>query len=175
MLKNESTKSQIFGQAFIYILTLVLVAFILIYGYNAINGIRNRAEGVSCLQLRNDLSGAIESITGDYGSVKRKDIQLCKGYSQICFVESFENIQNPPISRDSEGNPIVVSPLIINSISDRTGKNVFLLGGSSQESFYAGNISLEGNTDIMCIKAAGDTVRLRLEGMGNHVLLKKWA
>ena len=37
-------KGQIQGQVFIYVLTLIITGIILIYGYNAITGIRNRAD-----------------------------------------------------------------------------------------------------------------------------------
>src|SRR3989338_4969519 len=135
------TKSQLYSQIFIYILTIILVSFILVYGYNAIYNFKKRAEQVSCLKFKNDLSNAVESISSDFGSVKRKDLQLCAGYSQVCFIESFESPVLPPN----------IDPIIRDSILSNTGRNVFLIENIAKESFYAGNISVD--PDVLCIKA----------------------
>jgi len=157
------TKSQLYSQIFIYILTIILVSFILVYGYNAIYNFKKRAEQVSCLKFKNDLSNAVESVSSDFGSVKRKDLQLCAGYTQACFVETFES-PNPPLN---------VNPFIKGELLSNTGNNVFLIDGGAPESFHVGKISVE--PDVFCIKAAGNKISLRLEGKGNHVLLSQWS
>lgn len=164
-------KSQIYSQIFIYILALVLTSVILIYGYNAIQNFNKRANQVCFLKFKNDLSNAIESITSDYGSVKKKDLQLCSGYNKVCFVESFE-----PLSQSSRQNPESnvnsLDPIIKDSIASNTEKNVFLVDKIAKESFYAGNISVAG--DVLCIDPKNNEISLRLEGMGNHVKLSEW-
>ena len=155
-------KSQIYSQIFIYILTIILISFILVYGYNAVQNFKKRAEQVSCLKFKNDLSNAIESILSDFGSIKRKDLQLCAGYSKVCFVETFE----------SPNLPSNIDPIIKDSILSNTGRNVFLVENIAKESFYSGKISVE--PDVLCIKAANNKISLRLEGKGNHVLISQW-
>ena len=157
-----SAEAQIYSQVFIYILTIILISFILVYGYNAVQNFKKRAEQVSCLKFKNDLSNAIESISSDFGSIKRKDLQLCAGYAQVCFVETFES---PSISNS-------VDPIIKDSILSNTGKNVFLVEDIAKEAFYAGKISVE--PDVLCIRAVSNKISLRLEGKGNHVLLSQW-
>ena len=156
-------KSQLYSQIFIYILTIILVSFILVYGYNAVQNFKKRAEKVACLKFQNDLSNAVESITSDFGSIKRKDLQLCAGYTQVCFVETFTST-NLPIDTD---------PIIRDSVISNTGKNVFLVENIAKESFYTGNISVE--PDVLCIKAVNNKISLKLEGKGNHVFLSKWS
>lgn len=161
--RKFTKEAQIYGQIFIYILTIILVSFILVYGYNAIQDFKKRAEQVSCLKFKNDLKNAVESISSDFGSVKRKDLQLCAQYSQVCFVETFEK---PNL-------PNNVDPIIKDSILSNTGLNVFLVEDIAKESFYAGKISVE--PDVLCIKAANSKISIRMEGRGNHALLSKWA
>lgn len=160
MPQNE--KGQIYSQIFIYILTIVLISFILVYGYNAVQNFKKRAEEVSCLKFRNDLQNAVEGISSEFGSIKRKDLQLCNGYSKVCFVESFEK---PNL-------PAYVDPIIKDSVLSNTGKNVFLIGNLARESFYAGKISVE--PDVICVTTVNGKVSLKLEGKGNHVLLEEW-
>ena len=159
MLKNE--KSQIYSQIFIYILTIILISFILFYGYNAVQNFIKRAEQVCLLKFKNDIINAVESISSDFGSVRKKELQLCTGYTQACFVETFES---PVLPSNSD-------PIIKDSILSNTGKNAFLVEKIAKESFYAGKISVE--PDVMCIKAVNSKISMTLEGKGNHALLSQ--
>ena len=155
-------KSQLYSQIFIYVLTIFLTAIILAYGYNAVQNFRKRAEELACLKFQNDLKNAVESIYSDYGSVKKKSMQLCGSYTKICFVES---IAQPTIP----GN---VDPIIKDSVLSKTGKNVFFMERTAKESFYAGKISVD--PDVLCINALNNKINLRLEGRGDYVLLSEW-
>lgn len=159
-------KSQTYSQVFIYILTIILISFILVYGYNSIKNFKERADKLSCLNFRNELKTSVDLLTGDFGSVRRKDLQLCSGYTEVCFVETFRNFDknNPTFNINSP------DPVILDSISSGTGKNAYLVGG---ESFYIGEISLK-DKDVVCLKEVNNKISLRLEGMGNHVLLGQW-
>src|SRR3989344_6015841 len=135
-------KSQLYGQVFIYVLTIVLVSFILVYGYNTIQNFRQRAEQVACLKFQNDLRNSVETIISDFESVKRKDLQLCDNYDQVCFVETFEQFDR----NNPQANINDVDPILTNSIASGSDRNAFLIGGNS---FYAGNMSVKD--DVLCI------------------------
>lgn len=169
-------KSQLYSQIFIYILTIILISFILVYGYNSIQKFRERAEQVACLKFENELRDSVEVISRDFGSVKRKELQLCKSYKRVCFVESHYKIPNKgsPIS-----NIVPVDPIIKDSILSNTAKNVFLIESIAKDSFYIGNVSVrdkEADTlDVLCINAKNNRVSIRLEGKGNHAFISQWA
>lgn len=162
-------KSQLYSQIFIYVLTIVLISLILVYGYNAVRNFKERGEQVCKLKLKNELQNSIKSISSDFGTVRRKDIQLCENYNEVCFVETFEKIDN---KRNPLSNVPITDPIIIDSINSYTNKNTFLVDKIAKESFYAGNISVE--LDVLCIEAKNNRLSLRLEGKGSHVLLGKW-
>lgn len=155
-------KGQIYSQVFVYVLTIILVSFILVYGYNAVQNFKKRAEQVSCLKFKNDLTNAIDSIATDFGTVKRKELQLCSGYTKACFVESFR----------SPNLPNNVDPIIRDSVQSNTGRNVFLMENIAKESFNAGKISVE--PDVLCINAVNGKIILKLEGKGTHAELSEW-
>lgn len=173
-IKMPTKKSQIYSQIFIYILAILLTSFILVYGYNAVKNFQIRAEKVACLKFQNDLKSAVESISSDYGSVERKNLQLCGDYKSACFVDEDSHGKSNPIfnSEFSDGSPVTNYPIIIDSISSRTGKNVFLIDGGAPNSFYTGKISV--NSDVLCIKAINNQISLRLEGRGDHTLVSEW-
>jgi len=156
-------RGQLYSQIFIYILTIILISFILVYGYNAVQNFKKRAEQVSCLKFKNDLISAIDSISPDFGSVKKKEFQLCAGYSKVCFVETFES---PNIPND-------IDPIIKDSILSSTGRNVFLAEDIAKESFFAGKISV--NPDVLCIRAMNSRIAIKLEGRGNHAIVSQWS
>lgn len=155
--------SQLYGQIFIYVLTIFLTAVILAYGYSAVGNFRKRAEQLSCLKFQNDLKNAVQSIYSDYGSVRKKELQLCGDYTKVCFVES---LAQPNM-------PANIDPIIKDSILSKTGKNVFFLEKTAKESFYAGKISVE--PDVLCVKAIGNKISLRIEGRGSYALLSEWS
>lgn len=160
--KRKNRHGQLYSQIFVYILTMILISFIFVYGYNAVQNFKKRAEQVSCLKFKNDMVNAIESISSDFGSIKRKELQLCAGYSKVCFVESFESPNIP-------GN---IDPIIKDSILSSTGRNVFLVENLAKESFYAGKISVD--PDVFCINAVNSKINLKLEGKGNHAEISQW-
>jgi len=166
-------KSQLYSQIFAYILAIVIISFIIVYGYTAVSNFKNRAEQVACLKLKSDLQAAIESISTDFGTVKRKDIQLCAGYREICFVEGYEDFDiNTPAIYNPTPYPVPIDPIIKDSIKSETGRNVFLVDNIAKDSFYVGNISVYD--DVYCIKAVNNEVSLRLEGKGDHTELREW-
>ena len=167
-LRKFSVKSQIYGQIFIYLLTIVLISFILVFGYNAIENLRTKANQVECLKFKNDLRNAIATISSDFGRIKRENIDLCQPYKQVCFVETFEKFDK----NNPQGN-IPVDPIIKDSIKSESGKNVFLVDNTAKEPFYAGNISVA--LDVFCIKSINGKIDLRLESMGSNVAVSQWA
>ena len=160
-------KSQLYGQIFIYALTLILISVILIYGYTAIRNFKQKTDDIVAVKFQRDFVSAIESITNDYGSVSKKEFQLSAEISKVCFVESFEAFdKNKPLSSQN------LDSIIRNSISD-TNKNVFLTEKSLKSSFFAGKISVD--KDVLCINPRNNNLALRLEGKGDHVVLSEWA
>ncbi len=174
----STKKSEVHSQIFVYILTVVVTSLLLVYGFNSIQKFRKSTEELECLKLKKDLSGAIKSILGDFGSVKKKDVRLCKNYKEICFVETLEfnsiNLDNInwiryPFEISSPNPP---DPIISGEIKSGTGKNAFLVDKIAKESFNIGTISV--NKDVLCIKAQNNLISLKLEGKGDHVLIDKW-
>lgn len=161
-------KSQIYGQIFIYILTIVLVSFVIVYGYDAIKKLQSNAQQVFCIKFKNDLKNSVEAVSSDFGRVKKETLDMCHFYTKICFAETFEKFDKA----NPQGN-VPVDPIIKESIKSGTNYNAFLGDTITKESFYAGNISVA--LDVLCITASNGKLNLRLEGKGNHAVLSQWS
>lgn len=160
-------KSQLYGQIFIYALTLILISIILVYGYTSIKNFKQKTEDISSLKFQKDLRNAIGGITNDFGSVSRKEFQLGGDITQVCFAETFQ-----PFDRSNPISNIQLNSLVKNSIKD-SGKNVFLLENTLRSSFFAGKISVD--KDVLCIKPTNNRIILRLDGKGDHAVLSEWS
>ena len=80
-------KAQLAGQIFIYIIAVVVVGLIILYGYSAIKSFSKRGEEVEYLTLKTSLESAVKGISSDFGSIKRPDIAIPGKYKQVCFGE----------------------------------------------------------------------------------------
>lgn len=158
--------AQIIGQAFIYILTVIIIFVILIYGYNAITDFKNKINKISLVKFQTDIESSVDSLSSDYGSIKRLEIDVGE-FEQVCFVESHAT---PFLTSDLENS---LNPIVLDSVKSGTGKNVFLIKETVENSFFVGDISVE--PDVLCILPHQGRLFLRLEGRGNHVSIREWS
>lgn len=157
-------KGQIIGQIFIYILAIILIAFVLGYGYKTIAAFGQKTEQVSFLKFKTELQNAVKTITTDFGSVKIKVFPVPGNYNEVCFVRSHESF--PPISLIFSNYPI-----ISDSVESDVEKNVFLVKNTAKDSFYVGKIVT--NPDLYCVNVTNSAIKLRLEGKGDHVVISE--
>jgi len=163
-------KAQLIGQVFIYLITVILVVFLLSYGYKAITTFRDKADQISYIQFKNNLENTIEVLSVDFGSVKVKDFVLPENIKEVCFVKNYEGF---PTGFSSQGYP-----LIEDSVRDNIQKNIFLVQETIEESFIAGEIELTDEfsnpIDFICIPTVNGEINLRMEGMGDHTIISRY-
>jgi len=164
---NPNHKGQLYGQIFVYILTIVVVGFILIYGYRTITGFKDKANQVMLLQFEKDTKIIVQSIASDFGSVVKKELNADDKTNMVCFVENYE-----AFDRASPRSSDAINPIVMESIRSNSEINVFLIGDGIRKSFSTGRISVDN--DILCIKPQNNAVILRLEGAGDHAIVSRW-
>ena len=168
----RNLKSQMIGQVFIYILAVVLIGFILIYGYNAITTFIEKSNQISFAKLKNDLSNIVEIVSPYYGSVKIRSFEV-PGYNKVCFVKNYGGFPVPiPFSLFDD------YPIMKDSVQSKVKKNVFLIKKRTEESFFIGDITIDEDNDgieddIMCIQIIRNRIKIKFEGKGDHALLAK--
>ena len=163
-------RAQVQNQIFIYVISLVVISLIMLYGYNALNKLRDQSEKVSYIQLKTDLENEIKKMGYEYGSVEKKVFDVPSDIKKVCFAEH----DNNAITQVMVGDAV-----IWDSIDSGVEKNVFLKKGSvAEESFYIGNIEVEGPPPAMnpflCFDVASSKIIVRLEGLGKKVKVSEW-
>jgi len=156
-------KGQIQGQVFIYVLTLIITGMILIYGYNAIKSINENANQVEFANFKTTIKSDFEKMSSDYGSVKTMSYNVPSKLKEVCFYQ------------EGEGSlPEDLNPLIKDSISDETGSNVFLVIGDAIEPMDLSRLEIKNEGyNLLCIKISSNILKLRLEGLGDGVLVEQ--
>jgi len=174
MRAERMRKAQINSQVLVYILAIVITAIILIYGYKAINDIRERANTIELITFKSDVRSAIGTISSDYGSTRAKVFKMPTGFSELCFVnyefqpnEAFAEVPN---TLSSEYR--LIKDRISSVMYDRAEPMNAFLCPTCKEQDYVGNISLLDETGsevaFRCFKPSGGSLRLTLEGRGDR-------
>lgn len=161
-MKNR--KSQAHTQIFIYILSTVLVALILLFGYKSIMNFTSKAEQVSYIKFKTDLESVVKAIAPDYRSIKRGEFIIGKDYRAICFVDS-DVAPGATLSTQY--------PIIQEIIDSRSKENTFLVTDHVEEKFYVGKI--EVHNDFICINSTKGRVRIQFEGLGDRTNITTWS
>jgi hypothetical protein len=178
-------KAQMPSQIFIYILAVVLVTFILVYGYKAVVVFKGKSEQISYINFRTTLESGVKKISTDYDSVlvynDKNPLKIDPKYKQVCFVKNYDST-NPknyiPMEVDTN---ILRYQGIVDSTRDGAKENVFLLSRSVEESFYVGKIDVEPNIvegqsiveHLLCVNMTKGKVKIKLTGMGDHALISE--
>ncbi len=159
----KSRKSQIMGQVFIFMLAAMLFILILSYGYRAIAGFGERSEQVALIEFQSKLENSVKSMSSDYGSVRRLELQIPASYDEACFVG--DNIQ--PADADAFA---IVHPLMYDAWLGG-GQNVFLRP-MAEAPINVGQLNIaEG---YLCLNITAGRIVLRMEGLGRETGISKW-
>ena len=84
-------KAQIQAQVFVYVLAMLVIALVLLYGYRSINTMKERANQVDLLAFKNDMTKSIEKVSNDYGTVRVPTFNIPKEYKEVCFIDIDNN------------------------------------------------------------------------------------
>ncbi|MFH1849442.1 MAG: hypothetical protein ABH879_04620 [archaeon] len=157
-------------QVFIYILGMIIVSFILLYGYKSVKVFKERSDTTMLIKFRSGTVSMIKQISSDHGTVRQKILDIPPGFKEICFVDSGFDPGLPP---DGFGRD---HPIILNLLNDGVKANIFLVDEVAKEYIYAGDDDKSYvKTDpspFLCL--SGEKVRLRIEGKGDHAVISQW-
>jgi len=183
----SNPKGEIAGQVFIYILSLIVVAVVLIYGYSAIQDFRTKAEEVNLINFKNEIEKVVVKSTR-YGDIKPAEFSLSGKYQKTCFVDSFS-----ALSQSQKDNTCICTPgcsnsnpIICDAWKTTNSTNVYSVP-LADIAINIGPITVDGDGDgaedipgscggskcyYLCIENAHGKIKLILYGKGNHVFIR---
>ena len=86
------------GQVFIYIISGLTFALIMIFGYKAINSFLISGEQVEFIEFKNELESSVKKIYSEFGAVRELTFYPPSSYERICFV----NMDKEPLDGEMD-------------------------------------------------------------------------
>ena len=164
-------KAQVQTQIFIYIVAIVVVGMILIFGFRAVKNLGGKAEEVAKIKFGTELQSKFKTVRADYGSIEKIKFLVPQGYREVCFI-SDSLLATPQEVRDETGK---LYTIITDSVVSKVKKNTFLVKDVAEESYYLGSIKIQDNRKHLCVPVNVGELKLRLEGKGSHVQVGEWS
>jgi len=172
-------KSQVSGQVFVYVLSAIIFAFIMIYGYKAISSFIDKGEDVKLIQLRTDLTKSIKKISTS-SDVRKLELLVPSRFDQLCLINSYplgvKNADAVDYGSDlGDSSSGYYNPLIYNSWKDEVQQDAFLVPHTDFQ-IYIGNMQIEeSGHKWACFTIVNGRVNLRLEGLGDGARVSAWS
>ncbi len=158
----ESKRSQLMGNVFVYLFSLIVIALILIMGYKYISGTKDTMAKTDLALLKNNIISDIKAISSDYGSSKKVSYSLPN--AELCLFDLSKKdmiLANLPES---------FNPLIKDSLQSSVQKNAFVAGSSIFESYNIGEIEIN-EPYFKCFKPVAGKISFVIEGKGDKALI----
>lgn len=150
-------------QLLIYIVAILLVALILLFGYRSIRGFIDKGDEAQLLNLKNDLTSTIERVSLSFGEVSIQTFTFPAKYKEICFVSS-DKIS----SRNSDGIPDLI---IQAAVRDGSDSNIFLVQDAPEPFADVGSITVANG--YFCEPFIRGQLRLRFDWQKGGVVAIK--
>lgn len=182
-------KAQMIGGIFVYVISLIIMALILFYGYKAINSFIHTGEDITLLQAKNKIKTSVDEVGYQYGRVEQKNIPLPVRFKKLCFID-LNKYASATSSNICDTTKTIYNPLICESWSKKVQKNLFFVESKTKiEPFYIGEIVVDGDGDgnedtscapiescfHLCIDVNNGKASFWIKGLGDRAFISKEA
>jgi hypothetical protein len=173
---SSHKKAMMVGEIFVYIVSLIVVAMVLIYGYSVINGFMGEKSNIELLQFQKNLEKYVKSYSSEFGSKGHKTLMAPGDAGYLCFVNYYsvsDSIMN--CNGSIGGGFLFIKYSFQNSPVPREYKNMWLVDkrGEMMKSAYLGNITTAPKSGIvalgcnyLCVESYNGQFYLNLLGKG---------
>ncbi|MBI4449341.1 hypothetical protein HY641_04935 [Candidatus Woesearchaeota archaeon] len=171
-----SKLGQIIGQALLFALGAIIFAMTLIYGYSAISKLTQVKSEVCLIDMQKTLKNQVERVRASFGTVRRMDLTICAGHTEICFIDRDRVLegQSGPCQGERINKLAQRSSLMKDAVCSGSDQNVFLKPASATP-ITIGTITVDHPDGFLCFEdIEASTISLRLEGKGDHTQIGTW-
>ena len=150
--------AEVTGQIFMYIMAVVITAVLLIFGINAISGLKKSSEQAMDIKFENDIKSYFDLVnSASFGSERLQKFTINGQFKTICFVGK-DVVKSAPSTSYTQIDEAIIA---------ETADNLFMLSSISMRSIQVapiyGSVSIcqniTGNIQVR-LKAKGDSVEV---------------
>lgn len=157
-------------QVFVFIVSAIVLAMIIIFGYSAITDFLEKGEQVEFFQFKSSLESSISKIYSEYGAVRQQDYSLPMRYEQICFVDLDAEYDSALCDFNAVACDVWETAYDSQMGYDGVDENVFLKP-SAEVAIKVRKLEIDGG--FLCLPIEGGSFSLRLEGRGSKALVEE--
>ena len=153
------------SQIFIFIITIITFALIMIFGFKAIIGFINDTQKIQLVQFKSDLENSIDQLHSEFGAVRKEEFFIPGDFKQICFID-LDYTPNPEEAAAlCQLNQIACEVWKESSGFESEEENVFLTP-PAEARIKVSRIGLEQG--VLCVPIRNGKFSLMLEGRGDR-------
>jgi hypothetical protein len=176
-VKFLKKKNALTDQIFIYILSLMIIALMFLYGCGIITTFLYTSKGVEHLEFTLSIKEDIKRYSMAYGDVGYLKLQPPNEVKTICFTDYNWNISQDIINCTTGTIDLNPNKIVADSFQNmpREKRNFFLFKRDREfiDSLYIGNITLmsKDNTtkcNYMCISPVWNKFSIKIVAKGDH-------
>ena len=164
-----NTKGMGVGQVFIFIISAITFALIMIFGYQSVSQFIESGEEVAFVQFKTSLENDIKKIYTEFGSARINQYSLPNEYEQICFVDMDAEYTTASSSLCQQ-DPVACSAWEDSEGYAKEEENVFLRPVAPVP-IKVYEIKIEEEEDYLCFNITNGGFELYIEGRGDHTVL----
>ncbi|MFC1691546.1 hypothetical protein ACFL0W_05190 [Nanoarchaeota archaeon] len=152
---NPIKKAEVQGQMFVYILSVIIIALIMFFGYKSVASLKEDADVAELISIQKDLENTIKTMRSDYGAIKIKEITLPAGYKTLCIVDL-----------NHSDSAVSGRPLVDDAWESKTASIFYISPAGDFKDQFVENIQVE-SPYFFCLESEIGLVKIRIEGTGN--------
>lgn len=183
MTKLRIKKAQVSSQLFMYILAIVIIGLLLVFGVKYIGMLVEKVDTINVVQFKTDLETNIEKIRPNYGTWRILEFDVPAEVSEVCFFEYGilpARPQDTPICRQSDVDEY--DYIICNAWKDYESANpdgenpnVFVKPSSVIDTdIIIGRLEIDASNHYLCVQAVGGMIKLKATGLGDGTKIEEW-
>lgn len=167
-LKNKNNKkAEITGQMVVYILGMIIIGLLLLFGTRVILSTEDRIETIDVTTFRQTLESRVNDLAPNYGSWRVVEINVPSGVEEVYFLD----LDFPSDRRRSD-------KAIVDEIWETESSNVVTIPFTQQSSILLDNIELSNEEGIKSrgwdkFTVVDGKITLKLIGLGNGVRIER--
>ncbi|MBI5390049.1 hypothetical protein HZB02_01030 [Candidatus Woesearchaeota archaeon] len=148
----------------------VILVLVLAFGYQGVVMISQRTAQAQQLAFEQQLISNIATISHEYGSVKKLDLNIPGKVSKVCFVDLTTYANSFTAGQDQENQAITAALQGFDKNNPEKGPlyNIFLFSDTFQ-TLYADVVKTTG-----CFTPTNGKLALKLTGMGDGTEIAYW-
>ena len=172
------TKAQT-SEIFFFILAIVIIGLLLLFGVKYIMELGSKVNQIDLVRFKTDLEGYADEIRPVYGKWRRIEMDVPTGIDIVCFVQ-LSTFTESPLYIEQEGlcqkDDSDYDFLMCQAWQSDTTRNVYtqpfdeLDVGISLGALEVG----DANTNYLCIDTSSNSMKIKMTGEGNKLLLEEW-